>query len=112
MLIENAVSALGALAHPHRLNAFRLLVRHGPDGLPAGRIAELLSVPASTLSTHLAQLERSALLRSWRVGQRIYYAIDIEGTRDLIGFLLADCCEGRPEICGYAAARSQSTELA
>ena len=112
MSIETAVSAFGALAHPHRLNAFRLLVRNGPDGLPAGRIAERLSVPASTLSTHLAQLERSSLLRSWRVGQQIRYAIDIEGTRDLIGFLLADCCEGRPEICGYTVARSESTEPA
>ena len=112
MSIETAVAAFGALAHPHRLNAFRLLVRNGPDGLPAGRIAERLSVPASTLSTHLAQLERSSLLRSWRVGQRIYYAIDIEGTRDLIGFLLADCCEGRPEICGYGIARAECTEPA
>ena len=64
------------------------------------------------MSTHLAQLERSSLLRSWRVGQRIYYAIDIEGTRNLIGFLLADCCAGRPEICGYAVAPSESKELA
>ena len=80
MSIDNAISAFGALAHPHRLNAFRLLVRHGPDGLPAGRIAEHLLVPASTLSTHLAQLERSALLHFWRVGQRIFYAIDVDGT--------------------------------
>ena len=111
MSIESAVNAFGALAHPHRLNAFRLLVRNGPDGLPAGRIAEHLGVPASTLSTHLAQLERSALLRSWRVGQRIFYAVDIEGTRALVGFLLADCCQGRPEICGYAVA-SDCAELA
>ncbi len=105
MSIEKAVNAFGGLAHHHRLNAFRLLVRYGPDGLPAGRIAEQLSVPASTLSTHLAQLERSSLLRSWRVGPRIYYAIDIEGTRDLVRFLLADCCQGQPEICGYDVVR-------
>jgi DNA-binding transcriptional ArsR family regulator len=79
---------------------FRLLVSNAPDGMPAGQIALRLEVPASTLSTHLAQLERAGLLRSWREKQRILYAIDTEGTQSLVGFLVNDCCGGQPELCG------------
>jgi ArsR family transcriptional regulator, arsenate/arsenite/antimonite-responsive transcriptional repressor len=94
-----------ALANPLRLSVFRLLVRLAPEGLPAGQIADRLEVPASTLSTHLAQLERAGLLRSWREQQRILYAVDTEGTRSLVGFLVDDCCGGQPELCGYDARR-------
>ena len=94
-----------ALAKPLRLSVFRLLVGLAPDGLPAGQIADRLDVPASTLSTHLAQLERAGLLRSWREQQRILYAVDTEGTRSLVGFLINDCCGGQPELCGYEARR-------
>jgi len=95
-----------ALANELRLSVFRLLVGEAPDGLPAGQIAERLDVPASTLSTHLAQLERAGLLRSWREQQRILYAVDTEGTRNLVGFLVNDCCGGQPELCGYQARRT------
>lgn len=97
----DAIEALAALAHEHRLKVFRLLIREGPNGLPAGVIAERIAVPPSTLSHHLAHLERSGLLRSWRVERRIFYAVDIEGTRRLVAFLTEDCCQGHPEICGY-----------
>ena len=92
-----------ALAHDLRLRVFRMLVERGPEGLPAGRIALRLEVPASTLSTHLAQLERAGLLRSWREQQRVLYAVDVEGTQNLVGFLVNDCCGGQPELCGYPA---------
>jgi DNA-binding transcriptional ArsR family regulator len=98
-----AVAALSALGHETRLAAFRLLVKAGPDGLPAGRIAEDLAVAPSTLSAHLAQLERAGLLRSTRADRRILYAVDFIGTRRLLGFLVDDCCDGRPELCGLAA---------
>jgi ArsR family transcriptional regulator, arsenate/arsenite/antimonite-responsive transcriptional repressor len=97
-----------ALANQLRLSVFRLLVGLAPDGLPAGQIADRLDVPASTLSTHLAQLERAGLLRSWREQQRILYAVDTEGTRSLVGFLINDCCGGQPELCGYDARRLSS----
>ena len=80
---------------------FRLLVREGPNGLPAGKIADRVAIPSSTLSRHLAHLEQARLLRSWRVKRQIYYAVDIEGTRRLVAFLTEECCQGRPEICGY-----------
>src|SRR6185369_14302124 len=89
-----------ALAHDLRLEVFRLLVATLPKGMPAGQIAQRLEVPASTLSAHLAQLERAGLLRSWREQQRILYAIDTAGTQSLVGFLVNDCCGGQPELCG------------
>ncbi|MGF1612123.1 MAG: helix-turn-helix domain-containing protein [Kiloniellales bacterium] len=98
-----AIGALSALAQGHRLRLFRLLVREGPSGLPAGEIGERIGVAPSALSFHLAQLERAGLLRSWRVQRNIYYAVEIEGMRQLLGFLTEDCCQGRPEICGGVA---------
>ncbi|MFV3131009.1 ArsR/SmtB family transcription factor [Niveispirillum sp. KHB5.9] len=98
-----AIDALGALAQATRLDIFRLLVRVGPVGLNAGEIAERLGVGASTLSHHLASLERAGLLRSWRVQRQIFYATDYDGTRRLLSFLMEDCCQGRPELCGDMA---------
>ena len=99
---HDAIHALAALAQEHRLQVFRLLLRQAPDGLPAGQIGACLGLAASTLSSHLAQLERAGLLRSWRVHQRIFYAADTEGFHRLLGFLTEECCEGAPERCGYA----------
>jgi ArsR family transcriptional regulator, arsenate/arsenite/antimonite-responsive transcriptional repressor len=101
---RRAIEALGALAQGHRLAVFRLLVREGPSGLPAGAIAARMAIPPSTLSHHLGLLERARLLRSWRVERRILYAVDLEGTRRLLSFLTEDCCQGHPELCGYRAA--------
>jgi ArsR family transcriptional regulator, arsenate/arsenite/antimonite-responsive transcriptional repressor len=98
---KEAIKAFGALAQEHRLKVFRLLVRHAPHGLPAGYIAAQVGVPASTMSTHLAQLERAGLLRSWREQRRILYAVDTEGIRQVVTFLTEECCGGRPELCGY-----------
>lgn len=99
-----AVTALAALAQETRLRVFRILIEEGPSGLPAGAIAERLGVPPSTLSFHLAHLERAGLIRSTRLQRQVIYAADIEGTRRLLTFLTADCCQGHPEICGGLAA--------
>jgi protein-tyrosine-phosphatase/DNA-binding transcriptional ArsR family regulator len=99
---HEALHALTALAQAHRLQVVRLLLRQAPDGLPAGQIGACLGLSPSTLSSHLAQLERAGLLRSWRVHQRIFYAADTEGFQRLLTFLTAECCEGAPERCGYA----------
>jgi DNA-binding transcriptional ArsR family regulator len=97
---RHAIEAFAALAQETRLSTFRLLVQRGPDGLHASEIAAQVGVPASTLSHHLGILERAGLLRSWRVQRQIFYATDYEGTRQLVAFLMEDCCQGRPEICG------------
>lgn len=106
MEIKHAVEVFAALAQEHRLAVFRLMIAEGAGGLTAGEIAARLAIPPSTLSHHLAHLERAGLLRSWRVDRRIFYAVDINGTRALVTFLTEDCCGGHPEICGYAKAKS------
>lgn len=101
----NAVDALMALAHETRLAVFRLLVRAGPDGVPAGTISATLAVTPSTLSHHLAMLERAGLLKSRRHRRQIFYACAYDGMRGLLEFLTTDCCEGNPEICGLEPSR-------
>lgn len=99
MNMDRTVLALSALAQETRLAVFRLLVKEGPEGLPAGRVAERLAVTPATLSFHLAQLERAGLLSSQRHSRQIVYRVDLEGTRRLLAFLTEDCCQGRPELC-------------
>lgn len=94
-----AVDALGALAHETRLSVFRMLVQAGPDGLIAGAIADQAAVPPSTMSHHLATLERAGLVRSERESRLIHYRADYVGMRRLLAFLMQDCCQGAPEMC-------------
>lgn len=100
MEIKDAVTSLSALAQESRLEAFRLLVRAGPDGLASGEIARALDLPANTVSTHLAILTRAGLVASHREGRNVFYQADLDGVRVLIDYLLADCCQGDPELCG------------
>jgi ArsR family transcriptional regulator, arsenate/arsenite/antimonite-responsive transcriptional repressor len=97
---HHAISALAALAQPTRLAIFRLLVKHEPIGITAGVIAETVGAPHNTLSSHLAILVRAGLLRSSRDGRTIIYRSDVEGMQWLISFLINDCCNGHPELCG------------
>lgn len=94
MKLTQAVDRFAALAHETRLEALRLLVRAGPDGLPAGRIADRLGIAAATMSFHLAHLERAGVLRSEREGRVIRYRADYAELRALVAFLLEDCCRG------------------
>ncbi|HYW15555.1 MAG TPA: metalloregulator ArsR/SmtB family transcription factor [Allosphingosinicella sp.] len=90
----SAVAALGALAQEHRLALFRLLVQAGAEGMPAGRIAEALGVPNSSLSFHLAQLSRAGLVRQQRQHRSLIYSADYGAMNALIGYLLENCCAG------------------
>ncbi len=99
----NAVEALSALAHGARLDVFRLLVRAGEEGLPAGEIARRLDTPANTMSTSLAILQRSNLIRSRRDGRSVIYSADYGAFSELLSFLVEDCCDGRPEVCSRLA---------
>ncbi len=102
-----AVAGLAALAHEHRLRMFRLLVRQGPSGLPAGEIATRVGISATNTSFHLKELDRAGLVRATRDGRFIRYAVHVEGMRRLIGHLTEDCCQGRPELCGEAFVASE-----
>lgn len=96
---SDAISALSALAHPGRLEVFRRLVRAGPQGLAAGEIARATGSLPNTLSSNLAILNAAGLTRSRREGRSIVYSADFGAMRGLLGYLMEDCCEGRPEIC-------------
>ena len=99
METEASILALAALAQSTRLEAFRLLVRHESDGLPAGEISNHLAIPANTLSSHLGILTRAGLIRSERRSRSIIYRADLDRFRDLVLFLLKDCCGGRADLC-------------
>jgi ArsR family transcriptional regulator, arsenate/arsenite/antimonite-responsive transcriptional repressor len=96
---EAVILSLAALAQSTRLDVFRLLVAHEPEGLPAGEIARELAVLHNTMSTHLAVLSRAGLIRSERRSRSIIYRADLEQFRAVAMFLLRDCCGGRPEVC-------------
>lgn len=110
MQLPIAVEALSALAHASRLAVFRLLVRAGADGLPAGEIAREIGALPNTLSTHLTILGHAGLVRSRREGRSVIYSADYDGMRDLLGFLVAECCAGRPEICAPLAGMAQAAD--
>lgn len=95
----NALTALAALGQETRLDIFRLLVRAGSDGLAAGEIARQLGTFPNTLSAHLKILAQAGLIRPERDGRSIVYFADFTGMRDLLAFLMEDCCNGSPELC-------------
>lgn len=89
-----ALSALSALAQEHRLEVFRLLVQAGPDGLPAGDIAEKLEIPSSSLSFHLSHLKQGGIVEVERQGRSIIYRADFPAMNRLMAYLLENCCGG------------------
>lgn len=96
---EQAVTALSALAQSTRLDVFRLLVKHEPDGLPAGEIADKMGVVQNTMSAHLAVLTRAGLIAPTRNSRSMIYRADLNALRAVTLFLLKDCCGGRADIC-------------
>lgn len=106
----DAVRALSALAHPHRLAVFRLLVRAGPTGVSAGVLATAAGIAASTLTFHLKELERAGLIETRRDGRFIRSALNVPVMRELIAFLTDDCCAGRPDLCGVSSETESGVE--
>jgi ArsR family transcriptional regulator len=96
---NDTIEALAALAQPTRLEAFRQLAAAEPEGIAAGDLARRLDVPQNTMSAHLAVLTRAGLATSDRQGRSIIYRADLSALRNVLLFLLQDCCDGRPEIC-------------
>ena len=87
-----AVAAFAAISHENRLAIFRLLVKRGPQGLPAGVIAERLGVVPSSLTFHLQALQRAGLLKRRRDGRQLIYSADFAAMNALVGFLSDNCC--------------------
>lgn len=93
------IAAMAALAQSTRLETFRTLVRHEPEGVAAGELARLQAVPQNTMSAHLAVLSRAGLIDGERRSRSIVYRANLSRLRDVVLFLLKDCCEGRAEVC-------------
>lgn len=96
---EAAITALAALAQATRLDTFRLLVKHEPDGVSAGELARVLEIPQNTMSAHLATLSRAGLIKGERQSRSIIYRADLNTFRELTLFMIKDCCGGSAELC-------------
>src|SRR5437764_9865418 len=107
-----AVAALAALAQDNRLDVFRLLVQAGPEGLPAGAVAEALGLAPNTLTFHFDRLRMAGLITVRREGRSMIYAAQFDTMNALLGFLTENCCAGVAEDCGPSceapASRSKS----
>src|ERR1700693_2069476 len=99
----DVVAALAALAQDNRLDTFRLPVRAGPDGLPAGQVAAALGLPPNTLSFHFDRLRFAGLVTVRRSGRSMIYAARFEAMNDLVSFLTENCCQGAQEKCAPVA---------
>lgn len=95
---KRVLAALAALAQEHRLAAFRLLVEHAPEGLPAGVIAERLTIAPATLSFHLKELVHAGLIASKQEGRFIWYRAEIDAMNSLVAYLTENCC-GASVVC-------------
>ncbi len=98
------LAALGALAQETRLEIFRLLVRAGPQGMPAGELGARLAQPSPTMSFHLNQLRFAGLVSSRRESRSIIYSANFKAMTGLVGYLTENCCGGRPELCAPTGA--------
>ena len=99
MKSQEALAALAALAQETRLAVFRHLVVAGVEGASAGAIATALKIAPPTLSFHLKELEHASLVTQKRASRNIIYAANYSGMRELLGYLMKDCCGGNPDIC-------------
>jgi ArsR family transcriptional regulator len=111
----DAVTALAALAQDNRLDVFRLLVQAGPEGLPAGRVAEALDLAPNTLTFHFDRLRHAGLVTVRREGRSMIYAARFETMNALLGYLTDNCCAGGPApcavpVCEPAAVRTRLEE--
>ncbi len=92
MKAEAVIKALSALAHPSRLEVFRLLVKRGPEGYAPGDLGERLGIPGPTLSFHLKELSQADLIESRREGRFVYYSASMAHMNTLVAFLTENCC--------------------
>jgi ArsR family transcriptional regulator, arsenate/arsenite/antimonite-responsive transcriptional repressor len=101
----DAVAALAALAQENRLDVFRLLVKAGPKGMPAGSVADALDLAPNTLTFHFDRLRLAGLVTVRREGRSMIYAARFEVMNGLLGFLTENCCQGAAEACAPEACK-------
>jgi DNA-binding transcriptional ArsR family regulator len=72
--------------------------------MAAGDLARATGSLANTLSANLNVLSAADLVSSRREGRSIIYAAGYERMRELLAFLMEDCCGGDAAICAPLAA--------
>ena len=115
MQIKSVLDAFAALAQESRLKVFRLLVKQGPSGLPAGTIAMQLGITPATMSHHLDQLSQAGLVTSRRAGRSIIYRANYDTMQRLIDYLMENCCQGKDcgiEIKSCSSSPGENSEKA
>jgi len=111
MTADEIVSALAALAHGHRLAAYRLLVETGPQGLSAGMVAEKLGIPPSSLTFHLQYLFRAELISQRRLSRQLIYAANFQTMNSLLAYLTKNCCgEDEQGTCATPVCKPKSPQ--
>jgi ArsR family transcriptional regulator, arsenate/arsenite/antimonite-responsive transcriptional repressor len=94
-----ALAALAALAQDNRLDVFRLLVEAGPQGMPAGEVAQALKLAPNTLTFHFDRLREAGLVAVRREGRSMIYSAQYDAMNALIAYLTENCCQGAPASC-------------
>jgi ArsR family transcriptional regulator len=110
-----AVGALSALGHEHRLAVYRLLVEAGHEGLSAGSIATALDLPPSSLTFHTQALLKAGLITQRRASRLLIYAADFTAMNALVAYLTENCCGGnescapvcKPEAAAVAVSKKR-----
>jgi ArsR family transcriptional regulator, arsenate/arsenite/antimonite-responsive transcriptional repressor len=102
----SAIAALAALAQENRLDVFRLLVEAGPDGMPAGAVAEALGLAPNTLTFHFDRLRQAGLVAVRREGRSMIYSACFDRMNALLAYLTENCCQGHPEQCAPASGKT------
>ncbi|MBX9711843.1 MAG: helix-turn-helix domain-containing protein [Xanthobacteraceae bacterium] len=111
----DVLAALSALAQENRLDAYRLLVQAGPEGLPAGEVATSLDVSPNTLTFHFDRLREAGLVTVRRDGRSMIYAAQFDTMNALLGYLTENCCGGVAEcapVSDCKPARKRTKALA
>jgi ArsR family transcriptional regulator len=108
--IPQVIEALGALAHEHRLAIYRLLIKRGPEGLPAGRIANRVGLVPSSLTFHLQNLQRAGLIAQRRASRQLFYSADFTAMNALVSYLTENCCVESGAECTVSCAPAQPTK--
>src|ERR1700683_1587573 len=112
MKTRQVIDALGALAHEHRRSIFRLLIERGPEGLPAGRIADRVGLVPSSLTFHLQNLQRAGLITQRRASRQLFYSADFTAMNELIGYLTENCCAESGAECAVDCAPARPAKPA
>lgn len=94
-----ATTVFESLSSTVRLDAFRLLVKQGLDGMVAGEIASALNIPANNLSFHLKAMTHAGMVSVTQEGRFQRYRANLTLMFALVDYLTEECCAGKPEQC-------------